>query len=81
MRQNKLQTHHYQLQKLDYKKNMCSNLNKWMLQFLLTVYFVDDKINKRLEIKPKKNIFNHSFAEIEKDVIKTLKIKISKPTK
>tara|TARA_B100000530_G_scaffold49450_1_gene27593 strand:- start:62 stop:487 length:426 start_codon:yes stop_codon:yes gene_type:complete len=33
------------------------------------------------EIIPKKNIFNHSFAEIEKDVIKTLKIKISKPTK
>jgi|TARA_B000000437_G_scaffold197107_1_gene158420 ribonuclease P protein component len=33
------------------------------------------------EIIPKKNIFNHSFAEIEKDVIKTLKIKISKLTK
>ena len=40
---------------------------------------IEKSIN--FEIIPKKNIFNHSFAEIEKDVIKTLKIKISKLTK
>ena len=42
MRQNKLHSP-YQLQKLNYKKNMYSNLNKLMLQFLLTIYFGEQK--------------------------------------
>ena len=66
------------------KKNGNAVKRNYVKRILRSIIISNWKIIEKsinFEIIPKKNIFNHSFAEIEKDVIKTLKIKISKLTK